>query len=363
MQFFRRKKAPIRRLHIYLIALLFATIVTIQSATTNENGQIVLNITFIILFYINYIVWALIFDWVFGLFLSIKEFKKPVLKNLISVVINLLLLALAHSFISNIIFYIYRLIIGSKKFNEIVPQFLEYFSRIYSQRLLDIIIILGLLKILDLFRTSQSRKLKVAELENQLHMSQLQSLRAQLNPHFLFNSLHALHTLIGHNDEKAKNMVIKISNLLRRILDHSDKQLITLEEELEYLKDYLDIEQERFHDRLTIDFNIDSNSKKFMVPSLMLQTLAENAFKHGISLLVGKGIIKLSAKLNEDRLLISMSNTTPLENNGLRNNSTKVGLKNLRKRLIGIYGENQSIATIKNKTIFKVDIMLKSTRE
>jgi LytS/YehU family sensor histidine kinase len=199
------------------------------------------------------------------------------------------------------------------------------------------------------------------ELENQLHISQLETLKAQLNPHFLFNALHALHTLIGYDDNKAKSMTIKISSLLRKILDQKDKHMVTLEEELDYLKDYLEIEQERFHDRLSINFDIQEDTKSLMVPNLILQPLAENAFKHGISLVEGEGVISLSSLMKDNLLLIEMSNTLPKGNKSSNIKSTRLGLSNLRNRLEQLYGDDYDLKTERKEDNFKVTVIMNTT--
>ncbi len=356
----QKNKSPFSLKYIYLIAVVFSLVVILQSLTTNEDGQTVIRINYIILFTIKYLLWAVLFNWIYGLYISFNDIRKPIFKPLVIALLNALLLAIIHLILSNIIFFTYRLFVEDITISDAVKQLGEIFFRILSSRLLDLVIILGIIKIVDTYRTSQNRKLRLVELENQLHVSQLRSLRAQLNPHFLFNSLHALQTLIGHDDDKARSMVMKVSNLLRKILEQSDKQLVTLEEELDYLKDYLDIEQERFHDRLTVIFDIDKLSKNKLVPSLLLQPLAENAFKHGISLLEDNGIIKLSTKLKDNALHIRMNNTIPFQEENIdKKNSTKLGLKNLKNRLEQIYGDNQRLTTQKNKTTFTVHITIK----
>ena len=106
-------------------------------------------------------------------------------------------------------------------------------------------------------------------------------------------------------------MIIKVTHLLRNLLDQRGKHLIAFEEELAYFERYLDIEQERFHDRLTVNFDIEEATKPVLVPTLMLQPLIENAFKHGISLIEEKAQIKLSASIKDQKLAIKLSNSIP----------------------------------------------------
>lgn len=360
MDILKKQKPIISYKYIYLAAFLLSLIVNFQFLILKREGQTEMDARHVILFGLNYFVWALLIDWVYGLSKGFDFSRRLYFKQLIKIILNGILLILLHIVIFNIIYYSYLFTLSDITFEAAFDSFTEVAPRIFMVRFLDLAVILLILKVLDTFKLSQNRKIQVVELENQLHISQLSSLKAQLNPHFLFNALHALHTLIGHNDVKAKSMVIKISNLLRKILDQRDRHTITLREELDYLRDYLEIEQERFHDRLSINLDIDKETEDIMVPSLLLQPLAENAFKHGISLLEGKGTISLSSKIIDTKLVIEMNNTIPIEDHSSEIDSTKLGLNNLKNRLQSLYGENQSLNTEKNDNIFKVTIVFKS---
>lgn len=360
---FISRKPPIRYSYIYIAALLFSIVVLIQTSKSGIEGAFVIELQYIVFYSINYLVWAVLINWVYGLTKLLDNIiKHKTFTLILTLLIAVICMVCVHLIISNIFYYAYFFItIKAFTIDQALVSFSNAIIPSIASRLVDLLIILLILKIIDAFQTVQKRNLQLAKLENLLHVSELQSLKAQLQPHFLFNALHAMHTLIGHDDIKAKSMVIKMSSLLRKMLDHRDKEVVSFEEELNYLKDYSEIEEERFHDRLSVHFNIEEATKKILVPVLMLQPLAENAFKHGISLVEGASVIHVSSKIVGDDLIIEMSNTIPLEDQTNTVQSTKFGLKNLEERLQQLYGDSYTFKTEKKEGIFKVLIIIKTT--
>lgn len=356
MQMLKKQKLHIRSVYLYLSAVLFATILVLQISSTNavQNTQDV--VRYSVLFVSNYIIWVLMIGYING---SIQSFTRSSLQRIISSIISLLILVLVNLVISNIIYYGYLIGIGNFTIDGAWLDFKPFILKSFLSRCLDLIAIIILIKIIDGYLTIQKQKTEVITLENQLHLSQLETLRYQLDPHFLFNALHMLHSLIGYDDEKAKAMVIKITNLLRRMLDEKETHFITFEEELDYFRNYLDIEQERFHDRLVIHMEVDDSAASVKVPALMLQPLIENAFKHGISLIDTKGEITLKVKIVQDQLSIVLSNSIPKQAPHAKVHSTNVGIGNLKQRLDQMYGEAYSFSAERKDTIFVVTLMLK----
>jgi two-component system LytT family sensor kinase len=178
------------------------------------------------------------------------------------------------------------------------------------------------------------------------HEAQLKMLRYQLNPHFLFNTLNAISTLIlEQNTELANRMVTKLSSFLRYSLDNDPMQKITLDQELQALKLYLDIEKVRFEERLSLELKIGDKAREALIPSLLLQPLVENAIKYGIARAEGGGHLRISAKVFAGDLLIEVSDDGPgceLVSNNIPN-AKGVGLRNTRERLATLYGSEHSI--------------------
>jgi signal transduction histidine kinase len=180
----------------------------------------------------------------------------------------------------------------------------------------------------------------------QAHEAQLKMLRYQLNPHFLFNTLNAISTLVlEQNTELANRMVTKLSSFLRYSLDNDPMQRITLAQEIKALQLYLDIEKVRFEDRLSLEINIDDEAKTALIPSLLLQPLIENAIKYGIARAEGGGHLIIAAKVFAGDLLIELSDDGPGCElvDGEIPSANGVGLRNTRERLATIYGKEHGL--------------------
>jgi two-component system, LytTR family, sensor kinase len=178
---------------------------------------------------------------------------------------------------------------------------------------------------------------RAAELEKRLVEAKLQALQMQLNPHFLFNTLHAISALMHKDVEAADRMLTRLSDLLRLALDSSDTQEVPLRDELAFLKSYLEIEQTRFGERLKVMMDIGPETSGALVPSLILQPLVENAIRHGIEPQALAGIVRLSACCEGDQLRLRVSDNGV----GLRAGqpvAEGVGLSNTRARLEQLYG-------------------------
>ena len=183
------------------------------------------------------------------------------------------------------------------------------------------------------------------------HQAQLKMLRYQLNPHFLFNTLNAISTLILDGANKTANQAVtRLSDFLRYTLDNDPMSRVTLGSELDALDLYLEIEKVRFGDRLVIEKDIDIRAQDALVPSLILQPLIENAIKYAISPSEGGGTLSISARVQQDVLVLQVSDTGPGLGNG--NNGQKssgVGLKNTRERLQQLFGDRQAFALAPNE--------------
>lgn len=177
------------------------------------------------------------------------------------------------------------------------------------------------------------------------HEAQLKMLRYQLNPHFLFNTLNAISTLILDKDtELANGMVTRLSRFLRYSLDNDPMQQVTVTEEIEALMLYLDIEKVRFDDRLEIHIDVEPEAELALMPGLLLQPLVENSIKYAIALAINGGAIAINAKVFGDDLLLVIADNGP--GLDLRYGKTAkgggVGLSNSKERLKGLYGDSQS---------------------
>ena len=199
--------------------------------------------------------------------------------------------------------------------------------------------VVGLSYALGYYRESQARALKAAHLETSLMEARLKTLEAELHPHFLFNTLHAISTLVHTDPEAADRMISRLSDLLRLTFDRSGAAGVALKEELEFLQKYLEIEQIRFQDRLAVKFDIDPETLDTDVPRLILQPLVENAIKHGIGPRAGQGLVQISTKKRDDGTWIEVrDNGVGLSRHARARFTNGVGLSNTRARLECLYG-------------------------
>ena len=191
------------------------------------------------------------------------------------------------------------------------------------------------------FRRSQQRGRRAMELESQLDRARLQALRMQLQPHFLFNTLNAISTLVQTDPHSAQEMIGSLGQMLRLSLDSGSEVEVPLEQELKFLDSYLEIAQTRFGDRLQVKRDITPVTLNAFVPTFVLQPLVENALKHGIEPGSSTGTIEIRADRVGDRLLLSISDSgVGLANTAELISSNGIGLSNTKSRLESLYPGN-----------------------
>ncbi|HEU4595798.1 MAG TPA: histidine kinase [Pyrinomonadaceae bacterium] len=195
------------------------------------------------------------------------------------------------------------------------------------------------------YRRFREGELRAAQLETQLSQAQLQALKMQLHPHFLFNTLHSISALVHKDPECADRMIARLGDFLRLTLENSGAQEVSLQKELEFLRCYLEIERVRFQDRLTTHMEIDSQALDTPVPNLILQPIVENALRHGIAPRSTPGRIEISAKRKNGSLRIEVQDNGPgisaiSKPNGRFREG--LGLANTRARLRQLYGADHS---------------------
>jgi signal transduction histidine kinase len=199
--------------------------------------------------------------------------------------------------------------------------------------------IVGVSQAVFYYGEAQDRRVRQAQLETRLVEAQLQALQQQLHPHFLFNTLHAISTLMHRDVEAADRTLARLSDLLRITLERVGLQEVTLEQELEFLRKYLQIEQTRFQDRLTVRFEVEADALDGLVPNLLLQPLVENSIRHGIGPRSGPGWIEVSARRTGDRLWLEVSdNGAGLSQDAFTALQSGIGLSTTRVRLHHLYG-------------------------
>ena len=192
----------------------------------------------------------------------------------------------------------------------------------------------------EYFRRSRNQELESAKLQQALAESELQALKSQLHPHFLFNTLHGISTLIEVDKVRAKEIVLRLSDLLRTVLQSGTSDLITLEEELKFAAAYLDIEKMRLESRLEISWTIQPGTRHLLVPSLILQPLVENAIVHGIACSREGGWLAIGLRRSKDQIELSVRNS--VRDKGAA--GWGLGLQNTKARLKYLYAEEASLS-------------------
>lgn len=192
----------------------------------------------------------------------------------------------------------------------------------------------------EFFRRDQRRQQQAAQLQAQLAEARLDALRMQINPHFLFNTLHAVSALVERDPGGVRRMIARLSELLRYTIESHATDEVPLREELAFLRRYIEIMEVRFQGRLRVEMKIDDDTQDALVPNLILQPIVENALEHGVNRAAGEGRIEIAARRDGKRLLLTVRDNGP----GLDTlNESGVGLANTRARLAQLYGTEAAL--------------------
>ena len=259
----------------------------------------------------------------------------PIKKLLIRVIPALILLAVLYMSINNLKWYSYWVLIVGDDYN-LWPSITHW----------DPILITGI-RLMSIWVLAYhlyhyyQKEVKTAKENSRLSLvakqAQLDNLSSQLNPHFLFNSLNSIKSLVIENPNNARRAIDLLSDLLRSSLYEKDKDFISIKEELSLVQDYIELEKMRFEERLQLMIHVDETLLSFKIPTLSIQLLVENAIKHGIDSKVDGGIIHLSIEKKKNEVEITVLNPGSIDKN---KKSTGLGLKNLQERLTIQYKGN-----------------------
>lgn len=194
------------------------------------------------------------------------------------------------------------------------------------------------------YRNEEIKNLKWQAAKNEIELNKLKS---QLNPHFIFNAMNSIRALIDENPQKAKKSVNQLSNILRTTLQMGKHKTVTLADELSVVVDYLELEKTRFEERLRYSIDTQNETLQIQIPALMLQTLVENGIKHGIAKLPKGGEIYIKAFLDSNKLIVEIVNTGQLNPNSEKETESGFGIANTLQRLTLLY-ENKAEFNISN---------------
>jgi len=198
------------------------------------------------------------------------------------------------------------------------------------------------------YRRYREREMRTTQLEGQLARAQVQALRMQLQPHFLFNALNTIASLCYHDAQAANRMISRLGDLLRISLDSLDRQEVTLQQEIDFLGKYLDIEKARFEDRLEVRLDIPEETRRALVPTLILQPIVENAIRHGVGRIARTGRIEVRSERYGTLLRLTVRDNGPglsEEGDGAAS-PPRLGIANTTARLEKMYGSSGRIELI-----------------
>ncbi|MFY8022105.1 MAG: sensor histidine kinase [Bacteroidia bacterium] len=212
------------------------------------------------------------------------------------------------------------------------------------------------------FKNKQELEKRKIDAENQSKEAELLNLRKQLQPHFLFNSLNSIHTLVGSKPQEAREMIEQLSGFLRHTLRKNEQQLIHLREELQGLQLYLEIEKVRFGNRLEVMMNTQGSCLDMKLPALILQPLVENAIKFGLYETLEQTVLELNTRCTEQELLIEIKNPYDAEF-AKHSKGTGFGMSSVQRRLFLLYARNDLMQATAENGIYTVTIKIPQQHE
>lgn len=192
------------------------------------------------------------------------------------------------------------------------------------------------------------------QLKNEKAKTELLNLQSQVNPHFFFNMLNNLYGLIDKDSEKAKQLILKLSDMMRYSIYEGQKEYVTLREEIDFIHNYIELHRMRYHKEITITFDVDVDNEQLQIMPLLFIILVENAFKHGVEVLRNHAMVKTSLTSNNGKINFHVENNFDPEATG----EPGIGLDNLRRRLALAYPNRHTFDTAINKDVFTAKLTL-----
>lgn len=286
------------------------------------------------------------------LFKATKLLSLPIRQQIIHVLFSTLFFAFAWAFV---------VVIAESQFNWEMPQMAEYTVINKTIRTsLGCFLFLAIWNLIyfayHFVMKSRQEQLDRIKLQSTVKELELKTIKAHINPHFIFNALNSIRALVDENPGRARTAITELSNILRSSMQAEKAETTPLEKELNIVKDYLALEHIRFEDRLRVEYNIDEDTLDQPVPPMMLQTLVENAIKHGISKQKDGGSIKIISDFRNDKHELIVQNTGRL--NGTYNNEG-FGLASTQNRLKLLFGSKASFQiSDKNDNIVEAKVLM-----
>ncbi len=295
--------------------------------------------------YLNFLFWALLCPLVYSILRRWPFQSKPILRSVLIHIGLSLVIATLHEVVTSAIYYSILQRIGDFDLSDPVNRSWAYsaLAPAILSRVMEYWVLMGVVIALENARLQRVEHEQLLHLKNELQISQLNALKKQLQPHFLFNTLNTVSALMDDNIRDARTVLSRLGQLLRVTLDKTQRDKVSLEREIDYIANYLGIETMRFRDRLNVEFEIPAELRDVQVPSMVLQPLVENSIKHGPDLTNDSVHIVVKASKDGDRLWLEVVDNGKgcsdvihaMANGG-------IGLRNVRDRVQLLYGERSS---------------------
>lgn len=333
------KNFPIPLRYVYALAFVLSLTIYLQillpyiiwDRLTESTWYQTLTPTFV-----NFLIWAILSPFIYLLLRHCAKFG-------LGVVIPLsLLIAFIHECLTTLATFGVLAVLGQAELiNGFVRNIYASLSAGTLSSFLQLWVTIAIFYAAESQKKFQQKQNEIIKLEQELTHAQLSALKMQLQPHFLFNTLNSISSLMIKSVTDAQNVIAKLADLLRTVLTESPTQTIPLSKELTFVKNYLSIEQLRFSDRLEVHYQIAPETQNARVPSLILQPIIENAVKHGFSKQAGMGIITIASTAQNGHLQITITDNGA----GLQNTQSKnfgIGLQNVQERLHNLYQDRST---------------------
>lgn len=292
--------------------------------------------------YLNFLFWALLCPLVYSIFRRWPFSTRPFWKALLIHVGFGFLIAAFHEVTTSSIYYAILQSVGDFDFADPKYRDWAYHSLVPAifTRTMEYWVLMGVLIALDNARMRREEHEQLLRLRNELHISQLNALKKQLQPHFLFNTLNTVSALMDESPSDARKVLSRLGQLLRMTLDKTQRDKVSLEHELDHIRTYLDIESIRFRDRLRVTYDVPVELLGAQVPSMVLQPLVENSIKHGTSATSDRVEIIVRGERRDGRLELRVQDNgkgCPDVHDAMINGG--IGLRNVSERMRLLYGE------------------------
>jgi sensor histidine kinase YesM len=292
--------------------------------------------------YLNFLFWALLCPLVYSILQRWPFDGRPFYRIVLIHIGFSLLIASLHEVITSSLYYGILQALGDFDFADPKYRNWAYHALVPAifTRTMEYWVLMGVLIALDNVRKSREEHVQLLDLRNELQVTQLNALKKQLQPHFLFNTLNTVSALMDENIQDARKVLSRLGSLLRHTLDKAQRDKVSLEREVEHVSNYLEIEAIRFRDRLKVQYEIPAVLQHLSVPSMVLQPLVENAIKHGPDASNDAVSITVRAEQRGDRLVLSVvDNGQGCASIEAALSGGGIGLRNIRERLRLLYGD------------------------